>query len=54
MASSAGTKNNVFPDGPFFIRGYLGGGGIFASNVSYGVSYTGHGTRAVVVCAAGL
>ena len=44
----------VYPDNPFFIRGNLGNGGIFASNNNNGNSNTNNGTRAVVVCAAGL
>ena len=47
-------KYNTCPAGPFFGRGGSGYGGVFASNYYGGYASTGSGTRAVVVCGAGL
>ena len=43
-----------YPANPFFKRGNSGNGGVFASNNNNGNANTNNGTRAVVVCGAGL
>ena len=50
----SGSKYNVCPSLPFFLRGVSSCGGIFAADTGTGGVGTNYGTRAVVVCGAGL